>query len=377
MDKEQNHIKDLSNYIFATYNVRYNILTHELELNGNPITDLDKNSIYIDCKEKFKRVIKVDVLSILESNLTPKFNPLVSFFESMPIDKTFCGNITKLTDCILSDTENHDMFIKKWLVAMIRSAYDGKHSPLTLILCGGQNTGKTEFFRRLLPVELASYHAESKLDNGKDDEILMTKKLIILDDEMSGKSKKEEAHIKAVTSKQTYDIRPPYKTVSIKMNRLAMLCGTTNEIEILNDITGNRRFLPISVKSINHSLYNSINKKELLYECFTLYKNGYDPDLSKEEITTLNKSTSQFEAVCTIQESICKLYSLPTHETPSHKIDYLTTTQILHQIKQWFSIQVSPNKLGTVLRQLGFTSEQKRINGHKSRCYSLITQSLG
>ena len=69
MDKEQNHIKDLSNYIFATYNVRYNILTHELELNGNPITDLDKNSIYIDCKEKFKRVIKVDVLSRLSTLL--------------------------------------------------------------------------------------------------------------------------------------------------------------------------------------------------------------------------------------------------------------------------------------------------------------------
>ena len=56
----------------------------------------------------------------------------------------------------------------------------------------------------MLPKELRSYYAESKLDAGKDDEILMTQKLLIMDDEMGGKSKKEVKRLKELTSKQTY-----------------------------------------------------------------------------------------------------------------------------------------------------------------------------
>ena len=59
-----------------------------------------------------------------------------------------------------------------------------------LVLAGEtQGTGKTHFFRYLLPNKLQNLYAESKMDNGKDDEILMTKKWIIVDDEMGGKSK--------------------------------------------------------------------------------------------------------------------------------------------------------------------------------------------
>ena len=96
---------------------------------------------------------------------------------------------------------------------------------------------------RLLPAELKSLYAESKLDAGKDDEILMTQKILIVDDEFGGKSKQEEKRFKEITSKQIFNLREPYGRVNVDLNRLATLGGSTNDTGILNDPTGNRTFI--------------------------------------------------------------------------------------------------------------------------------------
>ena len=132
-----------------------------------------------------------------------------------------------------------------------------------LALTGGQNTGKTEWFRRLLPPKIKKYYAESKLDSGKDDELLMCQKLIVMDDEMGGKSKQDEKRFKELTSKQVFSLRAPYARANEDFNRLALLCGTSNDPQIVNDPTGNTRILPIEVDFINHSEYNEIDKEEL------------------------------------------------------------------------------------------------------------------
>jgi len=81
-----------------------------------------------------------------------------------------------LIESIITDTKNHGKWITKWLVSVVASAY-GNYSPLVLVLSGErQGTGKTHFFRYLLPKKLRYLFGESKMDNGKDDEILMTKK---------------------------------------------------------------------------------------------------------------------------------------------------------------------------------------------------------
>ena len=66
----------------------------------------------------------------------------------------------------------------------IIASMHGTYPLLILVLTGTQRIGKTKFFRNLLPDELMEFYAESKLDEGKDSEILMTKKLTILDDEL-------------------------------------------------------------------------------------------------------------------------------------------------------------------------------------------------
>ncbi len=97
-----------------------------------------------------------------------------------------------------------------------------------------------------------------------------------------------------MTSKQTSGIREPYGRVSSDLTRLAMLCGTTNDLQVLNDPTGNRRLLPIHVISIDHELYNSIDKTDLFMEITGTC--GYNYHLTTRDIELLNYSTSEFQA---------------------------------------------------------------------------------
>jgi predicted P-loop ATPase len=153
---------------------------------------------------------------------------------------------------------------------MIASIF-GQTSPLVLVLAGErQNTGKTEFFRRLLPPQLSNYYAESKLDGGKDDDILLTKKLIIMDDEFGGKSKLESKRFKELTSKASFSIRLPYGRTHRDLKRLAVLAGTTNDLGLISDPTKssttlltNRRYLWLFMTYTNLALSGNYQQRIL------------------------------------------------------------------------------------------------------------------
>ena len=366
-----NIVLDIKKYIKYNYDLKRNSVSRNLELDGEPINDTMLNSIFVSIRTEEKKATKDLVFSIIFSDFIPTYNPFFDFFEKHKQSKPV-GNIDKLILSIDTDTKNYGLFIKKWLVAIIGSIH-GYHSPLMLVLTGSQNTGKTHWFRYLLPPELLKYYAESQLDLAKDDEILMTKKLIIMDDEMGGKNKTESKKLKYITSKQTFSIRSPYGRVSEDLIRLAVLCGTSNDEELLNDPTGNRRLLPILVKGINREIYNSINKDELFYECYLLYKSGYLADLNNDEIGLLNDSTHNFKQASPEEELISKYYSHPSEGGYSVE---RTNSEILSYIQLASQLRLSQTKLGLVLKQMGFEQNHKKVNGTTIRIYKVVENNL-
>ncbi len=200
-----------------------------------------------------------------------------------------------------------------------------------MVLVGGQGTGKTEFFRRLLPKELKKYHADSKLDNGKDDELLMTEKLLISDDEFGGKNKTEGKRFKELTSRDTFDLRKAYDRQNRTYKRLAVLCGTSNELDILTDDSGNRRTIPIEISAkIDRDIYNSIDKKALLLEVYHLYKSGERHTLEDDETALLNEQTDKkHKQISSEAELVLKYFKKAEDKTEYlERIENLTTTDI-------------------------------------------------
>src|SRR5690625_766885 len=121
-------------------------------------------------------------------------------------------------------------------------------SLLKSVLAGSkQNTGKTHTLRYILPDELQPYFGESELTGDKDENLLMCNKAIILNDEMSNKSKRDLTVMKKLCSVQWFNLRRPYGKSNEDIRRIAALCGTSNDMQILSDPTGNRRIIPIEV----------------------------------------------------------------------------------------------------------------------------------
>jgi hypothetical protein len=211
---EDNPVEALEMWLRQNYDFRRNIITRYIENKGRQLQAKDFNTIYIAGRKVFEKLTFDMLERVINSDFTPDYNPLIDFFETHK-HRQPKGTIEALFNTIDSDTglvgaeffpDYKVHFGRKWLVGMIASVY-GTHSPLMMVLSGSnQNTGKTEWWRRLLPRELRKYYAESKLDAGKDDDILMTQKLLIMDDEMGGKSKKDEKRLKELLSKQTFSL---------------------------------------------------------------------------------------------------------------------------------------------------------------------------
>lgn len=360
---EDSLIDQLELWLRQNYDLKRNCITRYIEQNGKPLMQADFNSIYLKAKKVYEKVTFELIDRLINSDFISDYNPFIEYIEHQSPVQT--GHIEQLFASINTpDPAYLQHFGKKWLVSIIASIH-GEHSPLMPVLSGElQGTGKTEFFRRLLPNALRSYYAESKLDAGKDDEILMTQKLIIMDDEMGGKSKKESKRLKELTSKQTFSLREPYGRNNVDLNRIAVLCGTTNDNEILNDPTGNRRIIPVHVDGIDHGAYNSVNKDAVFMEAYQLWKAGFEWRLSREDIAYLGKDSKSFEVTSLEAELIAKYLMPGTYE-------YMTASDVKVFIEDYSRQKLLLDKIGKELKRLGFQQEIRRYGLSFKRVYGV------
>lgn len=370
--KSDDILADLKTFLRG-FDIQFNEITRNYELDGEPMTDRDYNSLYIKAIEQVDdKITKDRLFSLLDSEHTPSYNPFLQFFSKYKHLKPE-GNFQKLCSCIqCKQTINHEgverevtdyleVYLKKWLLGIISSMH-GTYSILILVLTGGQRAGKTKFFRGLLPDELMSFYAESKLDEGKDSEILMTKKLLILDDEFGGKSKQDAKRLKELSSKQWFNLRRPFGRTSEDLRRLAVLAGTSNDEEVINDPTGNRRVVPVNVIDIDHEKMAEIDKVELFIELYHEWR--AEPDkfmLTAPEIEMLNRCTELNEQA-NIEEELLATLIKPC--TDLYGGFHKTNSEIKVMLETKYpTIRVSTTKLGLVLKKMGFEKKTLRKVG--------------
>lgn len=359
-------------------NIKFNQITRKFELQNEEMDDrlLSKfyQNVWVKINEKISRE-KIFTLIQSRSN-TPVYNPINEWFEKNK-DLKYDNEFKKLCECIdykmIIPSENGNLevndyleiYLKKWLLGIIGSAF-GTYSLLILVLTGDQNRMKTEFFRNLLPPDLRSFYAESNLDEGKDSEILMCKKLIIMDDEFGGKSKRDSVKLKRLSSQQTFSIRMPYGRFTEDLNRLAVLCGTSNEAEIINDPTGNRRIIPLNVNKIDIVKFNKIDKNKLFIELYNEWENDKTGwFLTQQEIQFLNASTINNTEVMAEEELILK------HAIPNFKARKTCTDIKLELEKIYPSLKTNTKKIGQALKKCGFEQKIIKIDRKVLRIYEI------
>jgi len=372
LTKSESLLSDLENFLKSNYRLRYNEILLMVEVDGEFITDRIRNTVTFEAKRVVSEKIGKEIVGdLLESDFTPSYNPFLEFIEKNKGIKPK-GNIAKLAKCINSKISKVDptfveYFLRKWLLGIIGSIH-GTYSILCLVLAGQMHgSGKSKFFQNLLPEELQYYFCSDSLDS-KESHALMAQKILILDDEFGGKSKNDEKVFKALISSQSFDIRRPYGRYIEKRARLAVLCGTTNEEEVLNDITGNRRIIPIQVNSIDHELYKTIDKTELFIEMYWAYREDIEGwFLSNPDIERLAKVCSGAQQSVPEME-LPMLYFDPASDLDAYS-NFRSSSEIRSIIEKMSGLRINQQKLVIALKNLGFMNDRQRINGSQMRGY--------
>jgi predicted P-loop ATPase len=356
--------------------LKYNLITQKIEVDSEPITDTIFSRTLTKIWLSISTKVTDTVLHHLLRSTAVHYNPVTNFFlDRIAIKPT--GNIERLFSCIQYDMRIDDayvsnyleVFMQKWLMSVVASAF-GIHSEMMLVLIGGQGQQKTKFFRGLLPEGLRDYYAESKLDDGKDAYTLMCEKLIIMDDEFGGKNKQEAKQFKDIISKSGFSVRRSYGRYHEDRKRLAVLCGTSNEYDVINDPTGNRRIIPVNIITIDRDRFEQINKDELWMELYWKWKeigNGWM--LSKEEIEYLNRATEKNTQIPIEQEAIEMFFGLPN--TPGFT-QFYSNTEIINYIESKTKLKLNYYKIGMCMKQLGFEKRSRRVNGIVKMCYEVV-----
>lgn len=369
------------NFLNNNFHIRFNEITGNLEdwkskkIKGQHkiIGDRELNTMFVKLSCITKDVDFRFFDRFISSTIIESYNPFIDFIEKNKHVNRSPKLISDLAATIITESKNHEKYIKHWYCGMIASIF-GSQSPFTLVLAGEVlNTGKTEWFRRLLPEDLVPYYAESKLDDGKDSDILMCGKLLIMDDEFGGKNKRNQSLFKAMSSKQNISVRVPYGRRSQEMRRICVLGGTSNDLELLHDPYGNRRVLPINVLKVEHELYNQIDKTALFMAFYDLYKSGFHWKFKQEDIKQLNDDSGIFQATNHEAELIMLYFDVPENGEE----ELMTNTQIRNYIEMHSKQKLwDAPKFGITLKNLGYIQKTKKINNIQYKMYYVKRKEL-
>lgn len=369
----------LEAFIVENYAPKRNTITNEIKIDDVVIDDHKLNSIYkTACKVLDFSVSKSDVRDIINSDSTQDFNPLNAFFA----DKNYtAGQIEKYINCVEPQSEYNKWAFKKWVVGCVHNwmspLNETKVSPLTLVLCGKkQGTGKTSFFRNLLPENLAEYLIEKKIDpNEKDSMFNLAKGLICFDDEFGGLGSKDVKDFKRVADTNWIDIRLPYSAYYTKIKRKAGICGTTNEANILKDVTGNRRLLPINVERIDYEVMIGIDTESLWREAFDLWRsNDFDWKIyTSEDLSYLNANTIVNVDINPIEELFFNFFSLVENDVYCNSVVF-NQGEILDYLNKFTSTKVSKFDIKDIFSKNNIEYSSHRFNGFVKKGVRLFTK---
>ncbi|GAB3643950.1 VapE domain-containing protein [Spirosoma arcticum] len=366
---EETLFSQLEMYIRTNYPMRRNEITRYIEDDkGRGLVDSDFNGIWVEANKVLGDKLSDKMVNkLIHSPFIKSYNPIKDFFTEHR-DRKPVGVIKALAKTISTSSgfdegsfmpQYAEFIIRKWLLGLISSVFD-EHSPIVLVLTGPPNTGKTEWFRRLLPRELHhKYFAETTWPVHKDTDILMAESLITFNDEWKGETVKNPETLKGFASAAVFSLREPYGSSNVKRRRLAVMCGTSNRSSIVKDPDNNRKIFGLHVNSINFEAYNRINKTDLLMEAYHAYMAEERHHLTNDEIADIAKNVRGFEHHTLEHELIEKYYRKPENIKDAELCSQADAVVYLRQMSGFNNID--KDVVTREFKTLGYPYQDKSI----------------
>lgn len=373
----------LRHYMTSRYRFRQNIITGSIEYmevnryadSWHAFTDRDKNTI---CMEILRSGIDVwdrDVARYVNSSFVEEYDPIAQWLSALP-EWDGRDRVGELASLVKSDWEAWPRMFRVWMRSMV-SQWKGSNTlygaTMVLMFTGRQGTGKSTFFKRLMPPELMTYYLD-RLDftNKKEAEKMLMRFCLINLDEYDQISTRQTAFLKHILQKSSITYRKMYQNDIEQRRRYATFCATTNSDAPLADETGSRRYLVVEVTDcIDNS--QPIDYAQLYAQVLAEVHAGmpsfFDGEM-ESEIQDHNQNYTQQQPFEVLFE---KNFRIPAAE---EAYETYTATDILMHLKQECGLNVSINmatvtKLGRYLNGRGIRS----VRTPTTREYHLVLVS--
>jgi putative DNA primase/helicase len=254
-------------------------------------------------KQNFKITKDKIIDIIIKIALDNEYNPIEDYLKEAheyylknPDKEIF----NKLMDTINSESEWKNKFIGKFLLQMIYLGICEDESQVAadymLVLLGKQFIGKTTWLRNLLPEKFRSKYflGGRTLDpTNKDDRIeTVTNWLVEMGEISSTFRKADQEALKNFITDFKDKFRLPYAKEAIEKKRRTCLCGSTNDIEYLKDLTGTRRFLTLNCISFDKE--TKIDIDMLWGYMYSLYLKGVSYKFTNNEVEQIMISNEKY-----------------------------------------------------------------------------------
>ena len=257
---------------------------------------------------------------------------------------------------------------KKWFVAMVASwMRDEVVNHQVLVLIGRQGIYKTTWLEHLIPPHLRAYTCKlaNSNDLNKDERLRIAEFGLISLDEIDSMNNRELNQLKSVITATDVNERAAYAYTKERRVRLASFCASGNRRDFLTDITGNRRWLPFEVESIQNPFYTTLPYELMYAQAWAL---AQDPMFSYwfelDEIAVLEQHNQYFRDESNEEQLLDVYFAVPPTDATTAK--FLTTAEISERLIYYGNIKkpMTLSRLGVLLSQKGFLSVRR---GNPSR----------
>ena len=355
------------------------------------LTDKDINTMVCQCvMESGVNISVTEMWTALKSDMVPAVHPLREYINALPrytpdqpdwIDfvaqqvRTLPNPPFKGGDKGLPH-EGGDgegllwrKCFKKWFVAMVASwMKDEVVNHTVLVLVGRQGIFKTTWLDNLIPPELRAYSSKLPLSGqiSKDDRLRLCENGLLNIDELDAICGREMNIVKSLLTSTDVNERAAYGRLKERRVRLASFCASTNKREFLTDVTGNRRWLPFEVESIQNPFYTTLPYEQMYAQAWALAQDplfSYWFDL--DEIEVLEAHNQHFRDESNEEQLLPILFDVPAEG----RGEFMTTAQISERLVTYGNIKkpMAIGRLGVLLGQRGYRSVQRQLGGHRAR----------
>ena len=238
------------------------------------------------------------------------YNPVCEWINAKPWDGT--PRVQQLLDTVKSsgDAWLKNQLMRRWLISAVAAIYHphGFEAHGALVFTGPQGTGKTTWFKRLVPHDLGVVLVGAVLDpNNKDTVTNAVSHFIVELGELDATFRKADiARLKSFITLATDKLRRPYDRIESEYQRRTVFCASVNDDRYLVDDTGNRRWWTVPVQSIEYR--HDIDMQQVWAEVLTMYQAGEQWWLTPEENAALGILNAEHEAVDPVEEMIGRAF---------------------------------------------------------------------